>query len=144
VCATVRFLHTLYEVLNADIVNSQVKALRAMYHGNAAIDYLAECFQKKHDLSYDNCASVKLALPKTEACLKGTKEWMRSLSEQLSINTDGRESSAFSFKMRSGIGSSSTMEEVRKITSPIQRACQRRIWISSRQSFFKPCLKTPP
>jgi hypothetical protein len=111
VCATVRFLHTLYEVLNADIVNGQVKALRAMYHGNAAIDYLAECFQKKHDLSYDNCASVKLALPKTEACLKGTKEWMRSLSEQLSINTDGRESSAFSFKMKSGIGSSSTMEE---------------------------------
>mmetsp|Transcript_23592 Transcript_23592/g.50382 ORF Transcript_23592/g.50382 Transcript_23592/m.50382 type:complete len:497 (-) Transcript_23592:477-1967(-) len=110
-----RFLYTLYEVLNADIINSQVKALRAIYHGQAAIDYLAEHFETKHGLSgvqgVPAGVGVGLPLPKTESCLAATKQWMGEVFASLAIVPSSGEDSAFPVEMKSGIGDTLMVRE---------------------------------
>ena len=106
-CQLVKFLYTLYEVLNADIVNSQVRALRSLYQGHAAIDYLAERFQEKYaPRDGDKAKSAKHLLPKTDVCLKETRKWIEDTSAQLEIvsETEGEDSSVLPFEMKSGIG----------------------------------------
>ena len=64
-CTILKYLHTLLHILNADIINSQVRSIASVMHGDVAFDYLKGKFQDRFNLDFEAKVNLKEVLPKT-------------------------------------------------------------------------------